>query len=126
VGDHAADIAGCLAKLSEARLESVSEQQGVLRVKLRGAPEPVALDSVSTGEALQARLAVAIGSWAARRNTLGFPLILDDPLAGLDPHSRKALLDTMAGLAGDRQIIVLTNTSVPEAAGLSQTALTVG
>jgi energy-coupling factor transporter ATP-binding protein EcfA2 len=126
VGDHAADIAGCLAKLSDARLESVSEQHGVMRVKRRGAPEPVALDSLSSGEALQARLAVALGRWAARRNGLGFPLILDDPLAGLDPHSRKALLDTLAGLAGDRQIVVLTNAPVPEAAGLSQTALAVG
>ncbi|MEW6681689.1 MAG: AAA family ATPase [Nitrospirota bacterium] len=125
-GDHAAEIAGFLAKLSETRLESVSEQQGVLRVKRRGAPEPVALDSLSSGEALQARLAVALGRWAARRSELGFPLILDDPLAGLDPHARKTLLDTLGGLAGDRQVIVLTNAPVPEAVGLSQTALTVG
>jgi uncharacterized protein YhaN len=125
-GDYAADAARCLAKLSDARLESVSEQDGVLRVTRRGAPGPVAVDSLSSGEALQAKLAVTLGRWAARRNGLGFPLILDDPLAGLDPSSRKALLDTLAGLAGDRQIIVLTNAPVADAVGISQTALTVG
>jgi DNA repair exonuclease SbcCD ATPase subunit len=115
-----------LAKFTNARLVSVCEQHGVLRVKRRDAAEPVALESMSSGEAIQARLAVLVGAWAARRNGLGFPLILDDPLASLDPQSRKALLDTMAGVAGDRQIIVLTNAPVPEVAGIAQTALTVG
>ncbi len=123
---HASNIDGCLAKFTNARLVSVCEQHGVLRVKRRDAAKPVALDSMSSGEAIQARLAVLVGAWAARRNGLGFPLILDDPLASLDPQSRKALLDTMAGVAGDRQIIVLTNAPVPEVAGIAQTALTVG
>jgi hypothetical protein len=36
------------------------------------------------------------------------------------------LIEIMAAAAGDRQIIVLTNSPVPETAGLSQTALTAG
>lgn len=123
---YAKDISGCLTKLTNARLVSVSRQGGALCVTRREATDPVALSSLSSGEAMQARLAVLLGTWAARRNGLGFPLILDDPLAGLDPHSRKTLLGTMAGAAADRQIIVLTNSPVPDAAGLSQTVLTVG
>jgi hypothetical protein len=124
--DYAAEIAVCLAKLTDKRLLSVSEDQGVLRITRHDAPDPVPLDAVSSGEALQARLAVALGAWTARRSGLGFPLILDDPLAGLDPRSRKALIEIMATAAGDRQIIVLTNSPVPETAGLSQTTLTAG
>jgi energy-coupling factor transporter ATP-binding protein EcfA2 len=123
---YAKDISGCLTKLTNARLVSVSRQGGALCVTRKDAPDPVALSSLSSGEAIQVRLAVLLGTWVARRNGLGFPLILDDPLAGLDPHSRKTLLDTMAGAAADRQIIVLTNSPVPETAGLSQTALTAG
>lgn len=124
--DYATDISACLSKLTDARFSSVSDDQGRLRLVRRDAPDQAALDAVSSGEALQARLAVALGAWIARRNGLGFPLILDDPLAGLDPRSRKALLDTMAAAAGDRQIILLTNSAVPDIAGVSQTALTVG
>lgn len=123
---YAKEISGCLTKLTNARLVSVSRQRGALCVTRGEATDPVALSSLSSGEVIQTRLAALLGTWVARRNGLGFPLILDDPLAGLDPHSRKALLDTMAAAAADRQIIVLTNSPVPETAGLSQTALTVG
>jgi hypothetical protein len=124
--DHATEIDGCLSKLSQSRLAAVTQEFGALRVTRRDTPGPVGLDAVSSGEALLARLAVALGSWAARRNGMGFPLILDDPLAGLDPQSRKALLETMAAMAGDRQIILLTNAPVADAPGLTQTALSVG
>ncbi len=126
LGAYASEIDGCLAKLTGERLVSLSERHGVLCVKRRDASETVAINAISSGEAIQAHLAMLLGAWTARRNRLGFPLILDDPLPSLDPQSRKALLDTMAGAVGDRQIIVLTNTPVPEAAGIAQTALTVG
>lgn len=126
VREYATEINACLAKLTQTRLVSVSEEYGALRVTRRDEPAPVALDAVSSGEALQARLAVTLGAWAARRSGLGFPLILDDPLGGLDPQSRKALLDAMAAMAADRQIIVLTHSPAADAPGLTQTALTVG
>jgi energy-coupling factor transporter ATP-binding protein EcfA2 len=124
--EYASDIDGCVAKLTNARLVSVCEHHGVLCVKRRDVAEPVPLNAISHGETIQARVAVVLGAWAGRRNGLGFPLILDDPLAGLDPQGRKALLDTMVGVVGDRQIIVLSNAPVPEMAGVAQTALTVG
>jgi ABC-type molybdenum transport system ATPase subunit/photorepair protein PhrA len=69
------------------------------------------------------RLAVAVGAWTARRAGLGIPLILDDPLSGLDPEGRAALINALAAAAGDRQILLLTNAPVPAAAGVTQIAL---
>jgi uncharacterized protein YhaN len=126
VRDHAADIAGCLARLSDARFEAVSQRDGQLCVKRRGETDAVPVDLLSSGEALQTRVAVALGAWVARRSTLGFPLLMDDPLATLDPKSRSVLLETMAAVAGDRQIIVFTNAPVSDVAGVIQTALSPG
>lgn len=123
VRDHAADIAGCLARLTDARLEAVSQRDGRLCVTRRGASDAVPVDLLSSGEALQTRVAIALGAWVARRNTLGFPLILDDPLSALDPQSRRTLIQIMTAAAANRQIIVFTTAPVPETAGIVQTAL---
>lgn len=121
--DHAADIARCVTALSGGRIDAVCEQNGSVCVTRRGSPDRVPLDALSSGEALMARLAVALGAWTARRSGLGMPLILDDPLSGLDPQGRAALINALAVTAGERQILLLTNAPVPAAAGITQIAL---
>jgi DNA repair exonuclease SbcCD ATPase subunit len=123
VRDHAADIGRCLAKLSGARLDAVCEQNGSVGVRRRGSTDVVPIEALSSGEAIEARLAITLGTWAARRAGLGLPLILDDPLAGLDQEGRHALIATLAAVVGDRQILLLTNAPVPAAAGLTQIPL---
>jgi len=121
--DHAADIARCVTALSGGRIDAVCEQNGSVCVTRRGSPDRVPLDALSSGEAMVARLAVALGAWTARRSGLGMPLILDDPLSGLDPEGRAALINALAVTAGERQILLLTNAPVPAAAGITQIAL---
>jgi energy-coupling factor transporter ATP-binding protein EcfA2 len=121
--DHAADIARCVTALSGGRIDAVCEQNGSVCVTRRGSPDRVPLDALSSGEALVARLAVALGAWTARRSGLGMPLILDDPLSGLDPEGRAALINALAVTAGERQILLFTNAPVPAAAGITQIAL---
>jgi energy-coupling factor transporter ATP-binding protein EcfA2 len=123
VRDHAADIGRCLAKLSNARLDAVCELNGSVGVKRRGATDAAPIEALSSGEAIETRLAITLGSWAARRAGLGLPLILDDPLSGLDQEARHALIAALAALVGDRQILLLTNAPVPAAAGLTQIPL---
>ncbi len=121
-GTHASDINVCALRLSEERLQAVTTRDGAVWVRRRGGAE-VPIGQLSNGEALQARLSIVLGGWAARRKGLGFPLLLDDPLSGLDPQSRGIVLDTLTRLGADRQIIVLTNGPVPESVGLVQIAL---
>jgi energy-coupling factor transporter ATP-binding protein EcfA2 len=121
--DHVAEINRCVAALSGGQISSVCEQNGSVCVTRRGSPDLVALDALSSGEVLQVRLAVAVGAWTARRAGLGIPLILDDPLSGLDPEGRAALITTLAAAAGDRQILLLSNAPIPAAAGVTQIAL---
>lgn len=119
---HASEINACLLRLSEDRLEALSARDGAVLVRRRGGSE-APLDALSAGEALVARVAIAVGSWAARRAGLGFPLLLDDPLSAIDSKSRAALLDTLTRLSAERQIIVFANEPAPNAPGISQTAL---
>jgi hypothetical protein len=119
---HASEINACLLRLSEDRLEALSARDGAVLVRRRGGSE-APLDALSAGEALVARVAIAVGSWAARRTGLGFPLLLDDPLSAIDSKSRAALLDTLTRLSAERQIIVFANEPAPNAPGISQTAL---
>jgi energy-coupling factor transporter ATP-binding protein EcfA2 len=121
--DHAADIGRCVTALSGGRIDAVCEQSGSVCVTRRGSPDRVPLDALSSGEALMARLAVALGAWTARHKGLGLPLILDDPLSGLDPQGRTALINALAAAAGERQILLLTNAPVPATAGITQIAL---
>jgi hypothetical protein len=121
--DHAAEINRCVAALSGGQITAVCDQNGSACVTRRGSPDQLPLDALSSGEALQVRLAVAVGAWTARRAGLGIPLILDDPLSGLDPEGRAALINALAAAAGDRQILLLTNAPVPAAAGVTQIAL---
>jgi hypothetical protein len=121
--DHGTDIGRCLARLSGGRLESVVESGGAVCVTRRGAPDAVPIDALSSGEAQLARVALTLGPWIARSAGLGMPLILDDPLSGLDQEARTALIETLAASAGDRQILLFTNAPVSAAAGLTQIAL---
>ncbi|MFZ5877697.1 MAG: AAA family ATPase [Nitrospirota bacterium] len=121
--DHAAEIDRCVAALSGGRITSVSERNGSICVTRRESPDPVPIEALSSGEALAVRVAVAVGAWIARRAGLGVPLILDDPLSGLDPEGRVALINALAAAAGERQILLLTNAPVPAAAGVTQIAL---
>ena len=119
---HASEINACLLRLSEERLQALAPRNGTISVRRRGGAE-APIEQLGSGEALQARLSIVLGAWAARRAGLGFPLLLDDPLAGMDPQSRRIVLDTLTRLSADRQIVVFTNSSVPESAGLVQIAL---
>ena len=119
---HTSEIDICLLRLSEERLQAVTTRDGAVWVRRRGGAE-VPIEQLSHGEALQTRLSVVLGGWAARRAGFGFPLLLDDPLSGLDPQSRRIVLDTLSRLGANRQIVVLTNGPVPESAGLVQIAL---
>jgi hypothetical protein len=120
---HAGEINVCLLRLSEERFDAVSARDGAVMVRRRNGTGEASLDALSTGEALQARIAIALGAWAARRAKLGFPLMLDDPLSYLDPQSRRVLLDTLTRLSANRQIIVFANGPVPDGPGIAQTAL---
>ncbi|MEO5656274.1 MAG: AAA family ATPase [Nitrospiria bacterium] len=122
---HGADINACLLRLSEERLEAVSVRAGTVAVRRRGATTDSTLDHLSTGESVLARTAIVLGAWAARRAGLGLPLLLDDPLSPLDLRSRKVLLDTMTGVAGDRQILLFANDPLPEMPGVTQIPLAI-
>ena len=119
---HAAEINACLLRLSEERLEALSARDGAVLVRRRGGSE-APLDALSAGEARVARVAIAVGAWAARHAECHFPLLLDDPLSALDPQTRAVLLDTLTKLSTGRQIIVFANEPAPNAPGISQTAL---
>ncbi len=119
---HAAEINACLLRLSEERLEALSARDGAVMVRRRGGSE-TPIETLSAGEALLARVAIAVGSWAARRAGFDFPLLLDDPFSALDPTSRGVLLDTLTRLSAGRQIIVFANEPVPNAPGIAQIAL---
>jgi energy-coupling factor transporter ATP-binding protein EcfA2 len=119
---HAAEINACLLRLSEDRLEALSARDGAVLVRRRGGSE-APLDALSAGEAHVARVAIAVGAWAARHAGFDFPLLLDDPLSALDPKTRAVLLDTLTRLGAGRQIIVFANEPAPNAPGISQTAL---
>jgi DNA repair exonuclease SbcCD ATPase subunit len=119
---HASEINACLLRLSEERLQALAARDGTVWVRRRGGAE-APIEQLGSGETLQARLSIVLGAWAARRAGLGFPLLLDDPLSGLDPQSRRIVLDTLTRLGADRQIVVFTNSPVPESAGLVQIAL---
>ncbi|MBI3606987.1 MAG: AAA family ATPase [Nitrospirae bacterium] len=120
---HTSEIDVCLLRLSEERLQAVITRDNAVWVRRRGGAE-VPIEQLSHGEALQARLSVVLGKWAARRAGLGFPLLLDEPLSGLDPQkSRRIVLDTLSRLGANRQIVVLTNGPAPESPGLVQIAL---
>jgi len=119
---HASEINACLLRLSEERLQALAARDGTVWVRRRGgAAAPI--EQLGSGEALQARLSIVLGAWAARRAGLGFPLLLDDPLSGLDPQSRRIVLDTLTRLGADRQIVVFTNSPAPESSSLVQIAL---
>ena len=119
---HAAEINACLLRLSEDRLEALSARDGAVLVRRRGGSE-APLDTLSAGEARVARVAIAVGAWAARHAEFDFPLLLDDPLSALDPATRAVLLDTLTRLGAGRQIIVFANEPAPNAPGIAQTAL---
>ncbi len=119
---HAAEINACLLRLSEDRLEALSARDGAVLVRRRGGSE-APLDALSAGEARVARVAIAVGAWAARHAEFDFPLLLDDPLSALDPQTRAVLLDTLTRLGAGRQIIVFANEPAPNAPGIAQTAL---
>jgi ABC-type hemin transport system ATPase subunit len=119
---HASEINACLLRLSEERLQALAARDGTVWVRRRGGAE-APIEQLGSGETLQARLSIVLGAWAARRAGLGFPLLLDDPLAGMDPQSRRIVLDTLTRLGADRQIVVFTNSPAPESAGLVQIAL---
>lgn len=119
---HAAEINACLLRLSEERLEALSARDGAVLVRRRGGNE-APLDALSAGEALVARVAIAVGAWAAQHAECHFPLLLDDPLSALDPTTRAVLLDTLTRLGAGRQIIVFANEPAPNAPGIAQTAL---
>jgi ABC-type molybdenum transport system ATPase subunit/photorepair protein PhrA len=119
---HAAEINACLLRLSEDRLEALSARNGAVLVRRRGGSE-APLDALSAGEARVARVAIAVGAWAARHAGLDFPLLLDDPLSALDPKTRAVLLDTLTRLGAGRQIIVFANEPAPNVSGITQTAL---
>jgi energy-coupling factor transporter ATP-binding protein EcfA2 len=119
---HAAEINACLLRLSEDRLEALSARDGAVLVRRRGGSE-APLDALSAGEVRVARVAIAVGAWAARHAGFDFPLLLDDPLSALDPKTRAVLLDTLTRLGAGRQIIVFANEPAPNAPGITQTAL---
>lgn len=119
---HAAEINACLLRLSEERLEALSARDGAVLVRRRGGSE-APLDALSAGEARVARVAIAVGAWAARHAEFDFPLLLDDPLSALDPTTRAVLFDTLTRLGAGRQIIVFANEPAPNAPGITQTAL---
>ncbi|MFZ5862438.1 MAG: AAA family ATPase [Nitrospirota bacterium] len=121
--EHAAEIDRYVAALSDGRITAVCERDGTVCVMRRGSSDQTPLDALSSGEVLAVRLAVVLGAWTARRAGLGLPLILDDPLSGLDPEGRAALVAVLAAAAGDRQIVLLTNTPVAAATGVTQIAL---
>lgn len=121
---HAKEIDVCLQRLSEERLGHIASSNGDLVVQRRGAPDPVSIQMLSGGETVLARLSIVIGAWVARRAVLGFPLLLDDPLAVLDPQTRRVLVDTLTKLGTQGQILLFTNSPLPDNAGVFQTALT--
>jgi len=121
---HGKEIGLCLQRLSEERLGHPASDHGEVVVQRRGVPTPVSIHLLSRGEIVLAQVSITLGAWVARRASLGFPLLLDDPLAILDPQTRRVLVDTLTKLGAQGQILLFTNTPVPDTSGVFQVALT--
>jgi energy-coupling factor transport system ATP-binding protein len=98
--------------------------EGPLAEQVHWAMEQVGLDfvmfkdrqlySLSNGEQRK----VALASTLALRPSI---LLLDEPTAGLDPYSRKDLLDRLANMAGSGMTIVISSHQMEDLAMMAQT-----
>ncbi len=74
----------------------------------------VAFDRLSSGAQDQVYLSILWAGWQLTSSGIpALPLVLDDPLVGLDESSRQVAVETLKELGQHRQIILLTTASHP-------------
>lgn len=75
---------------------------------------PVAFGQLSSGVQDQVHLSILLAGWQLTSSGIpALPLVLDDPLVGLDESSRQVAVETLKDLGQNRQIILLTTASYP-------------
>jgi len=106
---HATEWLRCLTRGQYDRLECDS-LSNLTVIDKNGSPVP--FDRLSSGVQDQVYLSILWAGWQLTNSGIStLPVVLDDPLAGLDESGRQAAIETLKELGRHRQIILLTTVS---------------
>lgn len=95
------------------RLEYYDAHSNLTVIGRNGSPVP--FERLSSGVQDQVYLSILWAGWQLTSSGIpALPLVLDDPLVGLDESSRQVAVETLKELGQHRQIILLTTASHPK------------